>query len=213
MTNNKQYVGQTWQSLRTRWRSHYSDAKRRINKFTAAILKYGKDSFRIELITLAHTQEMADYWESYFINKYDTIKSGYNLREGGNNSKNSKESNLKNSFSHRGSKNYSAILTENDVINIVDLLSQNKEEQEIAALYNVKPKTISNIKNGTTWKHILDSINYLPPAVKHNGKLIASQVDKIKQLLADGMEGKKIAKLFSITPSMVSCIKLGKTWK
>ena len=34
-----------------------------------AIDKYGKDSFRYELLTVAHTQEIADYWEIYFIEK------------------------------------------------------------------------------------------------------------------------------------------------
>jgi group I intron endonuclease len=45
--------------------------------------KYGKNNFQIELITICHTQEVADYLEHYFINKYDSVKNGYNILYGG----------------------------------------------------------------------------------------------------------------------------------
>jgi group I intron endonuclease len=32
---------------------------------------------------ICHTQEIADYWESFFIKKYDATKSGYNILIGG----------------------------------------------------------------------------------------------------------------------------------
>jgi group I intron endonuclease len=46
-------------------------------------MKYGKDSFTMKLLIVAHTQEIADHWECHFIERYDTIKNGYNIRGGG----------------------------------------------------------------------------------------------------------------------------------
>ena len=57
--------------------------------FAKAIRKYGADSFEIEVIDTATTQEELNYKESYWANYYDTIKNGYNevdpiYRSGGN---------------------------------------------------------------------------------------------------------------------------------
>lgn len=83
--NGKQYVGQTWNTLHRRWANHVTN--KGVIKLYNSIKKYGKDNFTIEFLTLAHTQPVADYWEDYFIKKYDTIKSGFNIREGGSRGK------------------------------------------------------------------------------------------------------------------------------
>lgn len=77
----KVYVGQTWRPLAVRFKKHCE--KNPCVKLYRAIKKYGKDAFTIKSLTIAHTQEVADYWESYFIKKYNSIASGYNLRTGG----------------------------------------------------------------------------------------------------------------------------------
>lgn len=79
--NDKIYVGQTWNTLKYRFAQHLSNRIK--GKLTNAIKKYGKESFKIEFLVLTHTQEVADYWESYFIDRYDGIKNGYNTKEGG----------------------------------------------------------------------------------------------------------------------------------
>jgi group I intron endonuclease len=81
--NKKVYVGQTWQSLKKRWLSGYKNSQHIGN----AIDKYGKEHFYYTLLTVCATQEIANYWEDYFIRKYDSIENGYNLKGGGSKGK------------------------------------------------------------------------------------------------------------------------------
>lgn len=79
--NDKIYVGQTWRSLISRFSKHANE--KGCAKIHNAIKKYGKNKFTIKYIALTFDQQNADKIESYFINKFDTIENGYNLREGG----------------------------------------------------------------------------------------------------------------------------------
>jgi group I intron endonuclease len=81
-TNGKVYVGQTWITVQARFRRHKYASSNCI-KLTRAIKKYGEDSFSVELITFCGTQEVADYLESHFINKFYSIENGYNILVGG----------------------------------------------------------------------------------------------------------------------------------
>ncbi len=44
---------------------------------------HGKDNFYYETAMLCGTQETANHWERYFIEKYDSIVNGYNITVGG----------------------------------------------------------------------------------------------------------------------------------
>jgi group I intron endonuclease len=81
--NSKVYIGQTWQSLHDRF-----DNSRGYGKclyLGRAIEKYGKENFYYETLMFCGTQETADYWEIFFIEKYESCNKnkGYNLRYGG----------------------------------------------------------------------------------------------------------------------------------
>lgn len=102
LANGKTYVGQTWKTLQKRWCGHCTENS--CIKLVRAIKKYGKDKFTIKLVTITHTQENADYWEIYFIQKYDSINNGYNIRLGGSNGKHSEETKRKMSLSQMGNK-------------------------------------------------------------------------------------------------------------
>lgn len=55
----------------------------------------------------------------------------------------------------KGIDNYCSILTEEAVLNILQLLrSKSKTQTELAEFYGVKPITISNIWTGRSWNHI-----------------------------------------------------------
>lgn len=86
--NGKVYVGQTRQKLGARWNGHKRDAKTGSLRICRAIRKYGPESFTIEEIATAETQEWADYLERVWIVVYDSRNkdTGYNIREGGNHS-------------------------------------------------------------------------------------------------------------------------------
>lgn len=80
--NNKVYVGQTWRSIKRRFQIHLqSSTYSHCIKFRRAVKKYGVDKFSIELLTFCHSQKMADYYETFFIRKFNSIKNGYNILE------------------------------------------------------------------------------------------------------------------------------------
>jgi len=100
---NKVYIGQTWMTMKERWYAHCSKNNGCI-KLRNSIQKYGKHNFTMTALTTAHTQENMDYWEQYFIDKYNSIKEGYNLKDGGAKGKLSAETKSKISKSLIGNK-------------------------------------------------------------------------------------------------------------
>src|SRR5208282_2218302 len=83
LVNKKVYIGQTWKTLSERFRNGTGYSK--CYYINNAINKHGKQNFVYETLTFCGTQETADYWESYFIMKYNATNplEGYNLRSGG----------------------------------------------------------------------------------------------------------------------------------
>jgi group I intron endonuclease len=94
--NNKIYIGQTWLNISQRFNQHKQDSKRLSYPIHKAIRKYGINNFTIEIITITHTQQCANFWEDYFIKSYKSIgKNGYNAKEGGSSGKLSEETKKK----------------------------------------------------------------------------------------------------------------------
>ena len=101
-TNGKVYIGQTWNTIKQRWFDHKKPSGKNCVKLHRAIMKHGANSFILELLTVCGTQETADYWESFFIERYDSIKTGYNIRSGGSRGKMSEEQKRAVGDFHRG---------------------------------------------------------------------------------------------------------------
>ena len=77
LINNKQYVGKTTKSLKLRWRRHCSRKHTAISK---AIIKYGKENFKIEVLEYTTSLEELNNLEIEWINKKNTLSpNGYNL--------------------------------------------------------------------------------------------------------------------------------------
>lgn len=78
--NNKVYIGQTIQPINQRFHRHLNDAVNNIldTHFARAIRKYGKDSFIIEEIDTAQTQDELNQKEQYWIRFYNSVEEGYN---------------------------------------------------------------------------------------------------------------------------------------
>ena len=78
--NNKVYIGQTIRPIEQRFRRHLNDALNNIldTHFARAIRKYGKDSFIIEEIDNAQTQDELNQKEQYWIRYYNSVEDGYN---------------------------------------------------------------------------------------------------------------------------------------
>lgn len=100
----------------------------------------------------------------------------------------------------QGELNHEALLTEQQVIEIAELLQQNFHVKEIAQKYNVDISTISSIKNKKTWRHLTLNYNF------NNSNKLGSKdeqkqrIEQIKQLLLQGITPQQIIKMgFSTT--------------
>ena len=79
--NNKVYIGKTIQSIKNRWYKH-TDKWSNCIKLKNAINKLGKDNFYIEVIEDNIPYSNLDDRECYYINKYNSIINGYNIKQG-----------------------------------------------------------------------------------------------------------------------------------
>lgn len=88
--NGKRYVGQTTDFSRRKY-THFRCLRenRHANiKLQNAWNKYGEENFIIERIIFENTtKEELDELEKYYIQKYDSINNGYNIKEGGSTGK------------------------------------------------------------------------------------------------------------------------------
>lgn len=102
--NGKQYVGQTVQGTRSRWKDHLNQARNgRGHLLAKAMRKYGTKAFSVETVGRAFSKEELDRLENSWIEKLNTrVPNGYNLKEGGSNGKHSSETKMKMSASGRG---------------------------------------------------------------------------------------------------------------
>ena len=78
--NDKVYIGQTTTDLKTRFNQHTkkSTISNRFYKLHNAIRKYGKDKFYIESLETDIPLDKLDKREIYYIEKYNSLISGYN---------------------------------------------------------------------------------------------------------------------------------------
>lgn len=104
LINNKIYIGQTKYSADYRLNKHLSEANyekthnnRAITYFHNAILKYGINNFKIEVIDTANTLEELNKKEIYWIKYYNSTDKdiGYNLMDGGKSGQKSLETRQK----------------------------------------------------------------------------------------------------------------------
>lgn len=86
LLNGKIYIGQTIRTLEERQKQHINNAKKGSKTHLYfAMRKYGMDNFKFEILEYAKSKEELNKLETYYINKFDTIRTGYNMVDGGNN--------------------------------------------------------------------------------------------------------------------------------
>ncbi len=84
--NGKCYIGQTRHSLEYRKTRHLSAAKSgATTHFYRALRKYGEDNFEWEIVCSTNDAKRLNELETFYITKYDSIKHGYNMIDGGDN--------------------------------------------------------------------------------------------------------------------------------
>jgi len=100
--NNKIYIGQTIGSLNNRWNDHCSAGKNK-SAVRNAIKKYGKESFKIEIIYTASSREELNIKEIYYIQQFNSVfPNGYNLQLGGGSRNPSDETRRRMSLASKG---------------------------------------------------------------------------------------------------------------
>lgn len=82
--NDKVYIGQTIQTLKSRWQAHCrkGSLEEQNMQIKRAIKKYGKENFSIKELERCSIAEL-DEKEIYYISLYDSYKKGYNSTKGG----------------------------------------------------------------------------------------------------------------------------------
>lgn len=84
LVNGKKYVGQTVKKPKYRFADHFASAKcGSPMKFHIAIRQFGEQNFELRILQSDVPLDILDYTEAYYIVKYDTVLSGYNVDDGG----------------------------------------------------------------------------------------------------------------------------------
>lgn len=113
LINGKIYIGQSIDLVK-RIRAYKNCQCIGQTKIYNAIKRYGWENFQVEYLYSRDIEEVTidtlNHLEAFYIEAYQSIRKGYNLMTGGNNSRHTEESKLKLSISHKGllvgEKNY-----------------------------------------------------------------------------------------------------------
>jgi hypothetical protein len=77
--NGKVYVGQTKRSLAQRGAEHIKENSGCI-KLKNAFAKYGHEDCVMSVLKDKVPEQFLDFWENHFIDEYDSINRGYNIK-------------------------------------------------------------------------------------------------------------------------------------
>lgn len=82
--SGKCYIGQTW-DVKQRFKVYkFNSLSKNQAKLYNAIKKYKGCNFKYEILDLCETQLEMDNKEIFYIEMYDSVNNGYNIRAGGN---------------------------------------------------------------------------------------------------------------------------------
>jgi group I intron endonuclease len=138
--SGKVYIGQTTQTLRKRKNRHCRPSTLLLGgKFQNALAKYGPDTFTWEQIDTADTPEELNRKEDEWINKYDSIHSGYNVLNGGD----CRTPEIKEKIAREKSA-----LSAETVISIRQYLANGGTLRGTAKKFKVSKGTVADIKSG-----------------------------------------------------------------
>jgi group I intron endonuclease len=104
-TTGKWYVGQTKNKFKSRWNAYRRGDVQYQHKLRHALEKYGFDDFECVILEVCpKDKEILNVQEVYWIQKYNSIENGYNIRAGGVQGEMSLESRTKMSNAKKGKK-------------------------------------------------------------------------------------------------------------
>ena len=147
--NDKVYIGQSV-NIGRRWLSHKASATSKgardyNTKLHTAMRKFGIDKFHYEILEECG-REFLDEKEEQYIEKYDSIKNGYNMKKGGN--------------STVGERNPRAIVTEEQVLEITKLYGQRVPFRKAYAQFSdvISKRGFRKIWTNETWQYVAQEV-------------------------------------------------------
>lgn len=182
LVNDKVYIGQTTMRFAKRFWHHnwmLQHNKHDNKHLQNAWEKYGSENFEFSVLYIRNGAEKLDDKEIYYIKEYDSVNNGYNIQNGGQvilcnyisadsrkrvgeinrarmfGTKLSDSTKKKMSESRRGSKNGFAKLTEQDVIEIKQMIKDGYKPKEIYTKFGITYGNFKMIRSGKTWRHIV----------------------------------------------------------
>jgi group I intron endonuclease len=143
--NKKVYIGKTSGDYHRRWKKHckIAEGKGSYASYTKyaihlAITKYGINNFSFAILQSFHAEDEAFQFEIECIQKYDSIKNGYNIAIGGKSGGSGENSNV-------------SIFSNDDVISIFTDFTNGLNGAKISKKYGCSKTTIYDIVNGITY--------------------------------------------------------------
>lgn len=144
IVNNKCYIGQSIHPEQ-RFLEHIRKSSNSNEKIKRAVNKYGKENFILEIL---YYGENYNQKEKEYIIKFNSIKEGYNIANGG------EEPPL-----HSGETHHKAKLTQKDVDEIVEMLLNHQSFTQILNKFPfISQCQIERINNGKAWHN--KNLNY-----------------------------------------------------
>ena len=199
--NNKLYIGIT-KNIKERWQYHktkYKYKKEAHKPLYRAFRKYGIENFTFEILYENLSKEQAEDKEIELIATHKSLshENGYNISAGGN---------LANI---QGEQVNTAILTEDEVIDIITKRQQREKSRVVYKLYKDKIglSGFQQIWRGKNWKHLQPEAK--PTIIKGNARFSLKEVIKIKKKFKEGLSAMQVAKLFNIPYKTAYNIKTG----
>lgn len=194
--NGKVYVGKT-KNLKERRATHFREY-RDLNNSKAlyqAMRKYGEENFSFKVLEKCSESNWGER-EQYWIEKYNSLTSGYNMIPGG-----SEPPRM------TGENHPLSILTWTNVHDIKrDLLKGDLSMKDISIKYNISIDQIYRINTGKSWSEKEDTY----PIRKPN-KTDSKTLNQIVWMLQNtSVTQKEIGKKFSLSRTTITAINLGK---
>lgn len=190
--NGLVYVGQTWDTIEYRFRSHCNS---RCAGIDADIKQYGRENFSIVAIASGRTQSDADFLETHLIAFYESMDPsiGYNRTTGGQGGKKSEETKRRISASKKGKPSKCRF-------------SPEKEEAIIRAyvsgkLYSVICEELDISHNAVSQVLIRNNIHRNRPSGR---SFSAAKEQSIVEAYIDGISYAEISKTLNVDESSIA---------
>lgn len=143
--NSKVYIGQSVR-CKNRWEAHLSAARSgEGTEIHVAMRNLGIENFSCEILEECKEDQL-DEKESYYVEKYNSVKEGYNMKAGGNGCS--------------GERNPRVRLRKEDVIKIRKMYANHVRMSDAYALYadRISLRGFQKIWRNETWPNILQEV-------------------------------------------------------